>query len=67
MPAEWTGVLIGDIHNAGFTIKEVSEEAQLNPKYVSQLLHGRCESKVAESKLREALERLKQKKEEADG
>ena len=67
MPAQWTGVLIGDIHNAGFKIKEVAAEAKLNPKYVSQLLHGKYESNVAETKLREALDRLiEAKKETAD-
>lgn len=59
MPAQWTGELIGEIHNAGFKIKEVANEANLNPKYVSQILHGRCESSKAETRLREALERLK--------
>lgn len=58
MPAQWTGELIGDIHNAGFKIKEVAAEAGLNPKYVSQLLHGKYESSVAELKLRAALDRL---------
>ena len=67
MPAQWTGQLIGDIHNAGFKIKEVAAEAKLNPKYVSQLLHGKHESNVAETKLREALDRLiAAKKETAD-
>lgn len=62
MPAQWTGKLIGDIHNAGFKIKDVAEEAHLNPKYVSQLLHGRYESSIAESKLRDALNRLIERK-----
>lgn len=63
----WARKLVSDIYFAGFRIKEVAAEAKLNSKYVSQLLHGKCESKVAEAKLREALERLKQQKEKADG
>lgn len=62
MPAQWTGNLIGDIHNAELRIKDVAEEAGMNPKYVSQLLNGHCESKKAEVRLREALERLKERK-----
>lgn len=58
MPAQWTGELIGEIHNAGFKIKDVAKEAGLNPKYVSQILHGKCESGKAELKLRSALERM---------
>lgn len=62
MPAQWTGQLIGEIHNAGFKIKDVADEAGLNPKYVSQILHGHYESSKAEIRLREALERLKERK-----
>ena len=61
MPAQWTGELIGEIHNAGFKIKDVAAEANLNPKYVSQILHGRCESEKAEAKLKSALARLKER------
>ena len=58
MPAQWTGHLIGEIHNKGFTIKQVAKEAGLNPKYVSQVLNGNSEATKAEVKLRAALERL---------
>ena len=58
MPAQWTGQLIGEIHNAGFTIKQVAAEAGLNNKYVSQVLNADTESPKAERKLRDALERL---------
>lgn len=60
MPAQWTGVLIGEIHNAGFTIKQISKEAGLNPKYVSQVLNSDSGSEKTEKKLRAALERMKQ-------
>lgn len=58
MPARWTGELVGEIHNAGFTIKQVAAEAGLNPKYVSQVLNSEDESPKAEEKLRSALRRL---------
>ena len=61
-PAQWTGVLIGDIHNEGFTLKEVCEEAGLNPKYVSQILNRDKDAPKAEAKLRNALERLKERR-----
>lgn len=60
MPAQWTGQLIGEIHNAGFTIKRVAAEAGLNDKYVSQVLNADTESPKAERKLREALARLRE-------
>lgn len=58
MPAQWTGQLVGEIHNAGLTIKQVSEEAGLNPKYVSTVLNGDSDATKAEEKLRAALNRL---------
>lgn len=58
MPAQWTGVLIGEIHNAGFTIKDVACEAGLHPKYVSTVLNSEDASPKTEKKLREALERM---------
>jgi len=58
MPAQWTGILVGEIHNAGFTIKQVAEEAGMNPKYVSTILNDNDEAPKAQAKLRAALERL---------
>ena len=58
MPAQWTGQLIGEIHNAGLTIKRVALEAGLNDKYVSQVLNADAESPKTERKLRAALTRL---------
>lgn len=59
MPAKWSGELVGEIHNAGLTIKEVAEEAGMNPKYISTVLNSDGDSPKAESKLRAALNRLK--------
>lgn len=61
MPAQWTGQIIGEIHNSGFTIKQVCNEADLNPKYVSQVLNSDADSPKAKAKLFAALNRLKTK------
>lgn len=58
MPAQWTGILVGEIHNAGLTIKEVAAEAGLNQKYVSQVLNRESDSPKAQAKLWAALERI---------
>ena len=63
MPAQWTGHIIGEIHNSGFTIKQVCEEAGLNPKYVSQVLNSNADSPKAKAKLWEALNRLMESQE----
>lgn len=64
MPAQWTGQLVGEIHNAGLTIKQVAAEAGLNDKYVSQVLNADTESPKAEQKLRAALVRLCERRKE---
>lgn len=63
MPAQWTGKLIGDIHNAGLSIKEVAAEAGLNAKYVSQVLNSETPPLKAQYRLEDALGRLIMKKE----
>ena len=64
MPAQWTGKLIGEIHNAGLTIKEVARRANLHDKYVSQVLNADREAPSAEAKLRQALDELLKEREE---
>ncbi len=59
MPAQWTGLLIGEIHNAGCSIKAVASEAGVHPKYVSTVLNSDDASPKTEMKLRAALQRMK--------
>lgn len=40
MPAQWTGELVGKMHNAGVTAKQLAAELGKNPKYVSGVLNG---------------------------
>ena len=61
MPAKWTGELVGKIHNAGLTIKEVAAEAGMNPKYISTVLNQDTDAPKAEAKLRASLDRLIEK------
>lgn len=58
MPAQWTADLIGEMHLAGVTAKQLAAEAGLNPKYLSTLLNGHYEPRNAEQKLRAALARI---------
>ena len=45
MPAQWTGELVGKMHNAGVTGKELAAQLGKNPKYISQVLNGHYEPK----------------------
>ena len=58
MPARWTGALIGELHNRKISIKQLSEEAGLNPKYVSTVLNSDAESPKAAKKLSDALDAI---------
>lgn len=58
MPEEWTGRLIGDMHNAGVSRAEVARELGVSTAYVTMVLNGIRTPKGAEEKLRAAFGRL---------
>ena len=62
MPAVWTGELVGEMHNAGISARDLAKELGLTPAYVSMILNGHREPPDVEEKMRAALERLKEKK-----
>lgn len=62
MPAQWTGRLIGEMHVAGVTAKQLAAEAGWHEKYLSAVLNGHREPKKAEETLRAALARLIEEK-----
>lgn len=58
MPAQWTAVIIGQLHLNGITAKELAEEAEWHPKYLSRVLNGVVNPAGAEEKLTAALQRI---------
>ena len=62
MPAQWTGKLIGRLHNNGITVKQLAAAMGLHEKYVSQVLNSHYEPKNAEEKFNEALDELIQQR-----
>lgn len=58
MPAQWTGRVIGELHNNNLTAKELAKEVGWNDKYLSQVLNSENPPKDAERKLTDALNRL---------
>lgn len=58
MPAQWTADLIGKMHLNGITSKQLANEANLNPKYLSAILNGHVNPKHAQETLRSALDRI---------
>lgn len=62
MPAQWTGRLVGEMHNNNVTAKELAREVDWNEKYLSQVLNSSDPPRKAEEKLNAALNRILQKR-----
>lgn len=58
MPAQWTGRIVGEIHNNALSCKELAKEIGWNEKYLSQVLNSENPPKNAEQKVSDALDRL---------
>lgn len=58
MPAQWTANLIGEMHLAGVTAKQLAAETGWHEKYLSAVMNGHREPKGAEETLRAALDRI---------
>lgn len=58
MPAQWTGLIVGEMHNNNVTGKKLAAELGWNEKYLSQVLNSENPPKKAEEKIRSALDRL---------
>lgn len=61
MPAKWTADLIGEMHLAGVTAKQLAAEVGWHDKYLSAVMNGHREPKGAEASLRAAFQRLVEK------
>lgn len=58
MLEKWTGELVGAMHMAGVTKKQLAESVGWNDKYLSVVLNGHKNPKGAKEKLFDALNRL---------
>lgn len=58
MPAKWTGEVVGAMHVAGITAKQLAHTMGINEKYLSAVLNGKKEPKGAEDKCKAALSKL---------
>ena len=63
MPEEWTGKLIGEMHNADISRAEVAKELGVSTAYVTMVMNGIRTPEGAEERLRAAFERVRSKKE----
>lgn len=63
MPAQWTGRIVGELHNNRITLKELAKEVGWHDKYLSQVINAENPPKDSEQKLTDALSRLIKQKE----
>lgn len=62
MPAKWTAALLGEMHLAGITAKQLAEEVGWHEKYLSAVMNGHRNPKNAQQALMAAMQRLKKSK-----
>lgn len=65
MPAQWTGDILSKMHINRITSKQLADAVGWNRKYLSAVLNGHKEPKMAEKKLNDALDRIIEKRKEA--
>lgn len=58
MPAQWTGELVGQMHNHRISKKRLAEELGMTPEYVSMVLNGHRDPVGTEERFRAALDAL---------
>lgn len=58
LPKEWTGNLVGLMHNNEISFAELADELGVTNRYVSAILNSHKEPAGAEERLREAVNRI---------
>lgn len=58
MPEEWTGKLIGEMHNHMITAEELAREVGVGKSYISMILNGSRTPKGGRERLEKAFERI---------
>lgn len=58
MPAQWTGDMVGKMHNNKITLTQVAEKIGVTKAYVCMVLNGHRNPKGAEQRFMAALDEL---------
>ena len=58
MPAQWTGDLVGKMHNNNITLTQVAKKLNVTKSYASMVLNGHRNPKDAEQIFNAALDEL---------
>lgn len=58
MIADWTGWVVGQMHIAGISGKQLAEHMGVTPEYVSMILNGKRAPEGAEQRFKSAVAEL---------
>lgn len=58
MPAQWTADLIGEMHLARVSKKQLAERLGVTPEYVSMVLNGHRDPDGASRRFKDALDQI---------
>lgn len=67
MPAQWTGDMVGKMHNNRVSLTQLAEKLGVTKAYVCMVLNGHRSPKDAEQRFNAALDELIREREGADG
>ena len=62
MPEEWTGEVIGIMHNNKISYKQLAEKLHWHEKYLSAVLNSKRNPSGAEQKVKTALKEILEEK-----
>lgn len=63
LPAEWTGELLGKMHNRRVSARDIANELGVTPAYVSQIFNGDKTPPDAKERLNAAYEAIVSRRE----
>ncbi|MEG2857262.1 MAG: helix-turn-helix transcriptional regulator [Clostridia bacterium] len=63
MLAQWTGDLVGKMHNNGIEKRELAFKLKCSPEYVSKILNGKRSPSNAEQRFNSALTEIIEERE----
>ena len=58
MPAQWTGDVVGQMHNKKISMKDLAMELGWHDKYLSRVINSENPPSKAEGKVKAALDRI---------
>ena len=62
MNEQWTGNLVGKMHNEGVTYQEMADEMSVTKSYISMILNGSRKPKDIEKRMEDAFNSVVEKR-----